>query len=226
MLGACRYTLVLELRDAEGHLVDCEACHVGVRRVTMVGGRLHLNGQPLVIRGVNRHEHCPLRGKAVDWPSMLMDLKLMKAHSLAEQLPDKERSSTWTIKLPAAELFETGIFSEPLAEVWGKPALHRWEPTILSRREDGKKFLAQVVAARHAGMSLLLFGLTPSAEGMYLTAEVQAPQEGVAPPYVWQSRVLGTDALKADASAADEARLLRRCVAFPEAAAEFCRDVG
>ena len=166
---------------------------------------------------------CECRGIDVSDPHAMRE-HLMRAHSLAEQLPDKERSSTWTIKLPAAALFETGIFSEPLAEAWGKPALHRWEPTILSRREDGKKFLAQVVAARHAGVSLLLFGLTPSAEGMYLTAEVQAPQEGVAPPYVWQSRVLGTDALKADASAADEARLLRRCVAFPEAAAEFCRD--
>jgi hypothetical protein len=136
--------------------------------------------------------------------------------------------------------------------------LTRWEPTILEGRDDGKPFVAQCVAARHAGLSLLVLGLGPGCEGMYLTAELQvtwphtqwldileyasalsppaglgpmhihgpmqATQEGAPPPYCWQSRVLGCDALKAGVPAHEEARLLRRCVAFPEAALEFCRD--
>ena len=59
---------------------------------------------------------------------------------------------------------------------------------------------------------------------MHIHGPMQATQEGAPPPYCWQSRVLGCDALKAGVPAHEEARLLRRCVAFPEAALEFCRD--
>ena len=76
------YTVVVELRDASGQTIDCEACHVGVRTVKLQNGCLLLNGRELTIRGVNRHDHCPLRGKAVDWATMLTDVKLIKAHSL------------------------------------------------------------------------------------------------------------------------------------------------
>ena len=51
--------------------------------------------------------------------------------------------------------------------------LTRWEPTILEGRDDGKPFVAQCVAARHAGLSMLVLGLGPGCEGMYLTAELQ-----------------------------------------------------
>ena len=72
------YTLVLELRDSNGTVVDVEATWVGLRTVSIRQGLLRVNGTPLTVRGVNRHEHCPNNGKAVSWENMLADATLMK----------------------------------------------------------------------------------------------------------------------------------------------------
>ncbi len=55
---------------------------VGFREVALVDGRLLLNRVPLVIGGVNRHEHEAARGHAVGEASMLADIRLMKQHNL------------------------------------------------------------------------------------------------------------------------------------------------
>ena len=72
------YSLVLELRDSNGAVVDVEATWVGLRTVSIRQGLLRVNGTPLTVRGVNRHEHCPNNGKAVSWENMLTDATLMK----------------------------------------------------------------------------------------------------------------------------------------------------
>ena len=119
---------------------------------------------------------CECRGLDVTDPKGLA-AHLTGVHGLGSQERDKDRSSTWTLTLPAATLFEAGgpfCLDDADNSTWGQPAQHKWEPTILSGREDGKTFLAQCVAARHAGLSLLVLGLGPGCEGMYLTAEMQA----------------------------------------------------
>ncbi|KAG8461295.1 hypothetical protein KFE25_010482 [Diacronema lutheri] len=63
---------------AGGALLDVEACWVGLREMRVRGPRLLLNGAPLTVRGVNRHEHDAARGKAVPRSSMLADVRLMK----------------------------------------------------------------------------------------------------------------------------------------------------
>jgi beta-galactosidase/beta-glucuronidase len=59
-------------------LVDVEACWVGIRTVTIDSGLLSVNGTPLTIAGVNRHEHTAELGKAVSWESMVTDVTQMK----------------------------------------------------------------------------------------------------------------------------------------------------
>ncbi len=56
------YRLTIALRDAQGNVLESEACDVGFRRVEISNGLLKLNGKPLLIRGVNRHEHHPENG--------------------------------------------------------------------------------------------------------------------------------------------------------------------
>ncbi|MEJ2043087.1 MAG: beta-galactosidase [Reinekea sp.] len=72
------YTLVISLHDAQGKVLDAERTRVGFRQVEIRGGLLRVNGQPLLIRGVNRHEHDPQRGHAVTRDSMIQDITLMK----------------------------------------------------------------------------------------------------------------------------------------------------
>jgi beta-galactosidase/beta-glucuronidase len=77
------YTLVLELKDGENsESVQAEKARVGFRQVTVEGGRLLVNGRPILIRGVNRHEWNPVRGRAVTRHDMLEDILLMKRHNI------------------------------------------------------------------------------------------------------------------------------------------------
>ncbi|MGK4474889.1 beta-galactosidase [Aeromonas molluscorum] len=75
------YRLTLTLLDEQGAPIESEAHDVGFRAVEIQGGLLRLNGQPLLIRGANRHEHDPTRGHAIDVTSMARDLTLMKQHN-------------------------------------------------------------------------------------------------------------------------------------------------
>ncbi|MBD1577244.1 beta-galactosidase [Vibrio sp. S11_S32] len=75
------YRCVVSLFDMQGNLLECEAYSVGFRDVKIQDGLLTLNGKPLLIRGVNRHEHHPERGHAIDKVSMLQDIKLLKQNN-------------------------------------------------------------------------------------------------------------------------------------------------
>ncbi|MCE0488987.1 beta-galactosidase [Pantoea sp. Mb-10] len=75
------YRAVVSLLDDAGTLIESEAYDVGFRRVSIDNGLLCLNGKPLLIRGVNRHEHHPEKGQVVDEASMRRDIELMKRHN-------------------------------------------------------------------------------------------------------------------------------------------------
>ncbi|MDJ0769876.1 MAG: glycoside hydrolase family 2 TIM barrel-domain containing protein [Ilumatobacter sp.] len=77
-----RYTVTAELVDPSGRVVQTEEQHVGLRRVEVRDRRLLVNGQPIWIFGVNRHDHHPDRGKAVTVDDMRADLELMRAHNI------------------------------------------------------------------------------------------------------------------------------------------------
>ncbi|KAJ6694788.1 BETA-GALACTOSIDASE [Salix koriyanagi] len=76
------YVLVLSLKDATGKVVDCESCLVGIRQVSMAPKQLLVNGCPVIIRGVNRHEHHPRVGKTNIESCMIKDLVLMKQSNM------------------------------------------------------------------------------------------------------------------------------------------------
>ena len=60
---------------------DVEACRIGIRSVSISEKKLWVNGVPVIIQGVNRHDHCPKNGKAVSEESMLQDVLLMKKYN-------------------------------------------------------------------------------------------------------------------------------------------------
>jgi len=72
------YKLVLTLRNAQGEAIDFESSRVGFRQVEIKDGLILLNGKRLVLRGVNRHEHHPERGRALTKEDMRREIKLMK----------------------------------------------------------------------------------------------------------------------------------------------------
>ncbi|WP_030160046.1 glycoside hydrolase family 2 TIM barrel-domain containing protein [Glycomyces sp. NRRL B-16210] len=55
---------------------------VGFRTVAVEGGVLKVNGRRLLLRGVNRHEWDPDRGRTLSVETMRRDLELMKRHNV------------------------------------------------------------------------------------------------------------------------------------------------
>ncbi len=77
-----RYRLVVSLVAPDGAVHEVVADTVGFRRVEVCDRELLINGAAVMIRGVNRHEHHPERGKAVTVADMRADLVTMKRHNI------------------------------------------------------------------------------------------------------------------------------------------------
>ena len=75
------YRLTLTLLDKDGNDIESEACNVGLREVEIRDGLLRLNGKPLLIRGVNKHEHDPATGHAESLDRVEEELKLIKQNN-------------------------------------------------------------------------------------------------------------------------------------------------
>lgn len=74
------YTLVVTLKTPQGE--ESTACHVGFRKVEVRDRQLLVNGRRVMIKGVNRHDHDDMTGKAVSLAVMEADVRLMKQFNI------------------------------------------------------------------------------------------------------------------------------------------------
>ena len=72
------YDVTVALTDAAGRTLEVIPFRVGFRNVEIRNGQLLVNGQPILIKGVNRHEMDPDNGYYVTEERMLQDIRLMK----------------------------------------------------------------------------------------------------------------------------------------------------
>ena len=72
------YTLIAQLSDENGSVIEVLKEKIGFRTVSIENSQLKINGEPIVIRGVNRHEHDMVTGRYVSKELMLEDIRLMK----------------------------------------------------------------------------------------------------------------------------------------------------
>ena len=72
------YRVVCELIDPDDRVVGAVRQNVGFRRVAVIDGLVTVNGRPITIMGVNRHDHHPEKGKAVSVDDMREDVVAMK----------------------------------------------------------------------------------------------------------------------------------------------------
>ncbi len=75
------YTVTITLSSAKEMLMATSA-KIGFRKVEIKGGNLLVNGQPILIKGVNRHEHDNLNGHVISKESMLKDVELFKNYNI------------------------------------------------------------------------------------------------------------------------------------------------
>ncbi len=74
------YRLQLQLQR-DGVRLQETALNIGIRSVRIRDGQLLINGRSIKLRGVNRHEFHPDRGRTVTEAEMIRDLCLLKQHN-------------------------------------------------------------------------------------------------------------------------------------------------
>ena len=72
------YTLVFYLKDAAGKLIETRSVKVGFRETELRDGEFFVNGKPVLLYGVNRHDHSQHTGKVISKEVMEKDALLMK----------------------------------------------------------------------------------------------------------------------------------------------------
>ena len=72
------YTLTVELLSPDGKIADTTAVRVGFRRYEIKNRELLINGKPVLIKGVNRHDHDDVSGKTISVEMMRKDIETMK----------------------------------------------------------------------------------------------------------------------------------------------------
>jgi len=76
------YSMVLTLEDGNGRVLEAVGSRVGFRTVEIKGGQLLVNGVPIYIKGVNRHEHDARTGHVITEQQMRTDIRLMKQFNI------------------------------------------------------------------------------------------------------------------------------------------------
>lgn len=76
--GPRLYRLVVELVDRFDTTINATALNVGFRRIEVRDRRFLVNGTPVVLLGVNRHDHHPVTGKVQTLDELRQDLLSMK----------------------------------------------------------------------------------------------------------------------------------------------------
>jgi len=76
------YSLDVELLSPDGTVLDSTVQRIGFRTVEVRDRQLLVNGEPVWIFGVNRHDHHPDKGNVVTVDDMRADLVLMKQHNV------------------------------------------------------------------------------------------------------------------------------------------------
>ena len=77
------YTLVIKVINPKTNgTIEAISGRIGFRTVEIKGNQLLVNGKPIYIRGVNRHETDPFAGHVVSKERMEQDIRLMKQHNI------------------------------------------------------------------------------------------------------------------------------------------------
>ncbi|HBG56642.1 MAG TPA: glycoside hydrolase family 2, partial [Porphyromonadaceae bacterium] len=72
------YTLLLTMKDASGKTTEATSIKIGFRTSEVKNGQYLVNGQPVLLKGVNLHEFNQINGQVVDEKDVMLDMERMK----------------------------------------------------------------------------------------------------------------------------------------------------
>lgn len=165
------YTVVLELEDKNGTVLEATYAQHGFRKIEVRGKRVYINDQQIFFKGVNRHDIEPVNGKSVTLESMMKDVFLFKKNNINTLRTSHYPNDTKMYALcdhygiyvmDEANIECHGNFAISATESWIPAFVDRMERMILRDRNhpcvifwsmgnesgDGDNFLAARDAAR------------------------------------------------------------------------------
>lgn len=76
------YHLLIAVQNDAGETTEVIPCRIGFRKLELRDGNFLVNGVPIMLKGVNRHDHHPDYGRAVPFETMVQDVLMMKRHNI------------------------------------------------------------------------------------------------------------------------------------------------
>jgi beta-galactosidase len=76
------YSLVISLKNEDGETVEVVSTKIGFRKIELIDTIFHINGVPVTIKGVNRHEHDQHNGHVISEEAMIKEIALMKQFNI------------------------------------------------------------------------------------------------------------------------------------------------
>ena len=76
------YYLMIILKDKKGEVLEVINQKTGFREIEIKEGLFCINGKPILIKGVNRHEIDPVAGQTISRELMLKDIQVMKQFNI------------------------------------------------------------------------------------------------------------------------------------------------
>lgn len=76
------YTLLIELKDKNGKVTEATSIKVGFRNVSIKNNQFLVNGKPVLIKGVNIHDHSETEGHVISEALTMKDLEVMKQNNI------------------------------------------------------------------------------------------------------------------------------------------------
>ncbi|WP_442591743.1 glycoside hydrolase family 2 TIM barrel-domain containing protein [Pedobacter sp. AW31-3R] len=76
------YDLTVTLKNDKNEIIEIIPQRIGFRKIEIKNGLFLVNGKPVLIKGVNRHETDPVTGQVISKEAMLKDIKLMKQFNI------------------------------------------------------------------------------------------------------------------------------------------------
>lgn len=141
------YPLVLTLVDeTDDRIIESRAIAFGFREVSILDGRLCLNGRPILLLGVNRHEFDPDHGWALPAARLEQDLRLIRGNHLnavrTSHYPNDPRFYEWCDRLGLYVMDEADLESHGVRRkgvpgdhpAWTAHGVDRMERMVLRDR--------------------------------------------------------------------------------------------
>lgn len=76
------YDMTIRLKDKKGNIIEVVGSKIGFRTTEVKGGQFRVNGKPVLVKGVNRHEHDGFTGQTVTRELMEKDILMMLQNNI------------------------------------------------------------------------------------------------------------------------------------------------